>query len=403
MRPRLWMPLVIIGIALAGWWLWQWFSPLAPAYEPGDVREVGQSRLSTEATVPADGQAALRQPAVRVETVAGGLDTPWSLAFTSSDRILVTERPGRLRVIEGGLLRPEPLHIFDEVSETGEEGLMSLALHPQYAENRWLYVALAYPAAGNLWVKVVRFTDAGSRLSDPTVILDRIPAAKYHAGCAIAFGPDGKLYVTTGDATDRALAQDLRSLAGKILRLNDDGSIPSDNPFGTAVWSYGHRNGQGIAWHPVTGALYASEHGPSVFDGPAGGDEVNLIERGKNYGWPLVSHEKRREGTEAPLLTFTPAEAPASLMAYSGRAYPAWQGNLFFGALRGEGLMRLELDLVDPGQLVRAEKLDLVRYGRIRFVGESPDGSIYFTTSNRDGRGTPAAEDDRVMRIRWGE
>lgn len=304
-------------------------------------------------------------------------------------------------MVENGVLQREPLHTFREVSETGEEGLMSLALHPEYPSNHFLYVSLAYEAEGHLWVKVMRFTDEGDQLVGGVSIIDRIPAARYHAGSAIAFGPDGKLYVTTGDATEKNLAQDKNSLAGKILRLNDDGTLPSDNPFGTAVWSYGHRNPQGIAWHPDTGELYASEHGPSVFDGPAGGDEVNLIERGKNYGWPFVSHENRRAGTEAPLMTFTPAEAPASLLVYSGRQYPAWRGNLFFGALRGEGLIRLELDPENPRSIVQSEKLSVVQFGRIREVVEGPDGAIYFTTSNRDGRGTPSSDDDRVFRLHF--
>lgn len=382
----------ILGSIVLLWWGIQWLALFEPDWQPGEVRE----SVSTEPeSIP---------PEVRptVETIATGLDTPWSLVFTSDERILVAERPGRIRVIEDGKLLDTPLHIFAEVSETGEEGLMSLTLDPNYTTNRYLYASLAYQAGSELSVKVMRFTDAGERLIDPSVIIDQIPAAKYHAGSAIAFGPDGKLYITTGDATDKALAQDLGSLAGKTLRLNPDGSIPSDNPFsGSAVWSYGHRNSQGIAWHPVTKELYSSEHGPSVFDGPAGGDEVNRILKGGNYGWPMVSHEKRREGTEAPIITFTPAQAPASMMVYSGKGNASWKGNLFFGALRGEGLMRLELDPIDPSKVVRSEKLSVVQFGRIRAVAEAPDGSIYFTTSNRDGRGKPVAEDDRVMRLRF--
>ena len=335
-----------------------------------------------------------------VETVATGLDTPWSIVFTSDTRMLVAERPGRVRMIEDGKLLPTPVHVFSEVSETGEEGLMSLALHPEYPSNRWVYISLAYEEKNVLWVKVMRFIDRGDWFSDGINIIDRIPAAQYHAGCRLLFGPDGKLYVSTGDATEKSLAQDMNSLAGKILRLNADGSIPTDNPSGSALWSYGHRNPQGLAWHPDYGALYSSEHGPSVFDGPAGGDEINLIEKGKNYGWPLVSHKERRAGTEAPLIVFTPAEAPGSLMIYSGRAFPDWRGNLFFGALRGEGLIRLVVDPRDPKKILSSEKIAEVRFGRIREVMEGPDGFIYFTTSNRDGRGKPVTEDDRVFRLR---
>lgn len=400
MRKVLW----IVGCILLAALFWigvRWLAWLEPGFAPGEFRtSQSETVLETNHTSPLAESRSSRRV---IEVVATGLDTPWSLAFTSSDRILIAERPGRIRVIEAGQLVARPLHVFAEVSETGEEGLMSLALHPYYSENRWLYVSLAYQEGKDLWVKVMRFTDEGNALGNPATIIDRIPAARFHAGSAIAFGPDGKLYVTTGDATEKNLAQDLGSLAGKVLRLNDDGSIPSDNPFGTAVWSSGHRNPQGIAWHPDAGALYLSEHGPSVFDGPAGGDEVNLIERGKNYGWPLVSHEKRREGTEAPLITFTPAEAPGSLLIYSGRQHTAWRGNLFFGALRGEGLVRLEVDPQDPKRVLSLEKLSEVQFGRIRAVAESPDGAIYFTTSNRDGRGQPAGEDDRVFRLRFEE
>jgi glucose/arabinose dehydrogenase len=213
------------------------------------------------------------------------------------------------------------------------------------------------------------------------------------------FGPDGKLYITTGDATERDIAQDLKSLGGKILRVNDDGSIPSDNPFPhSPVWTYGHRNSQGISWD-AKGTMYETEHGPSTFDGPPGGDEVNRIRKGENYGWPLVSHEKTKEGTIAPLLVFTPAEAPASALIYSGRLFPQFKGNLFFGALIGEGLMRVRLSTAVPDAIESYEKLADVSYGRIRDVTEGPDGAIYFSTSNRDGRGNPAASDDRIFRI----
>lgn len=349
--------------------------------------------------------SALAEPAnVLVEAIVTGLDTPWSIVFTSPERMLVTERPGRIRVVENGVLKPEPLHVFSEISERGEEGLLSMTLDPSYPENRFLYVVIAYPRGSDIIDKVVRLRDDGSRLSDTTVLLDGIPAARFHAGSRIAFGPDGKMYVSTGDATDKNLAQDMQSLAGKILRINTDGSIPEDNPFpGSLIWSLGHRNPQGLAWHPDTGALYETEHGPSGFDGAGGGDEVNRIEKGKNYGWPLVSHEKRRVGTEVPLLLFTPAEAPASLLIYSGRAFPEWRGNLFFGALKGEGLMQIVLDDQDASKAESYEKRAEVNFGRIREVMEGPDGFIYFTTSNRDGRGTPGVDDDRIFRLRPGE
>lgn len=400
-RKKFFLLLIIALVILGGWWIAKRFALLEKGFEPGEVRKEAKEVLTetTPKSLESDQNGGTK---IRIDTLTTGLDTPWSIVFTEENRLLVTERSGRIRVIEDGKLLEQPLHTFSEVSETGEEGLMSLALHPNYSENRFMYVSLAYEQGNNLFVKVLRFRDEGTRLVDMTIVLDPIPAARYHAGNRLAFGPDGKLYISTGDATEKNLAQDIQSLAGKILRLNDDGSIPNDNPFpGKAIWSYGHRNPQGIAWHPDNDALYSTEHGPSVFDGPAGGDEVNLIEKGKNYGWPWVSHEQKRAGTEAPLITFTPAEAPASLLIYSGRQRPEWRGSLFFGALKGEGLMRLEVSATDPKKIVSSEKLAEVGFGRIREVTEGPDGFIYFTTSNRDGRGKPASEDDRVFRLRF--
>lgn len=326
--------------------------------------------------------------------VARGLDVPWAIAFTSPTRMLITERSGAIRVIQDGVLAEKPIMTFPEVSSTDEEGLMSLTLDPDYENNKYIYTSYAYRGKNGMAVRVVRLTDRSDSLSDARIILDDIPAAKYHAGSRLAFGPDGKLYISTGDATNKSLAQDKSSLAGKILRINADGSIPGDNPeAGSPVWSYGHRNPQGLAW--LGDDLYSSEHGPSVFDGPAGGDEVNKIVKGGNYGWPLVSHLKTREGTVAPLRVFTPAEAPASLMAYSGTMFPQYRNYLFFWALKGEGIIILKLN---DGKLDLVGKI-ATEYGRIREVVEAPDGSVYFTTSNRDGRGTLQAGDDKVYRI----
>lgn len=394
---RLWLGLVAGALVLGGIFLVRYLQ-LGEAILPGETVVITPSNSTDEEFLPVSSKES-----VQLEEVARGLDTPWSIVFTAPERILVTERPGRIRVIREGVLQPEPLHVFPEISEKGEEGLLSMTLDPSYPENQFLYVVIAYPRGNDIIDKVVRLRDEGNRLSDATVLLAGIPAARFHAGSRIAFGPDGKMYVTTGDATDKNLAQDMQSLAGKVLRMNKDGSVPEDNPFpGSLIWSLGHRNPQGLAWHPDTGELYETEHGPSGFDGAGGGDEVNRIERGKNYGWPLVSHEKQRTGTVAPILLFTPAEAPASLLVYSGRAFPEWRGNLFFGALKGEGLIRIVLDNQDRSAVESYEKMAEVNFGRIREVMEGPDGFIYFTTSNRDGRGDPVAEDDRIFRIRPG-
>lgn len=330
--------------------------------------------------------------------VARGLEVPWALAFTPDGRIFVTERPGRVRVIEGGVLRATPVHTFDDVSSGAEQGLMGLALHPQFATNRFLYVSYTHGRGERMRLRVQRFRESGNSLADPVTIIDDIPAAKYHAGSRIAFGPDGKLYVTTGDAFDRPLAQRLDSLAGKILRLNDDGSVPPDNPFrDSPVYSLGHRNAQGLAWHPRTRQLWSTEHGPSGVDGPFGGDELNLITAGGNYGWPVIHHTQKKSGYTPPAAEFTPSLAPASAAFYNGPLQQL-RGNLLFGALRGERIERVIFDPARPRRVLRTEPF-VRAYGRIREVAMGPDGALYFSTSNRDGRGTSASGDDRILKI----
>lgn len=338
----------------------------------------------------------------RVETVAENLQVPWSIVFTPDNRIIFTERPGRVRLIENGRLRAEPLAVIEDVEARSESGLMSLALHPQFSSNRLLYLAYAYNQGGEQFVRVVRVKETGTGLVDRKLIIEGIPAAPNHAGCRLRFGPDGKLYVTTGDATDRNLAQQMDSLAGKTLRLNDDGTVPADNPFvgqqnvRPEIWSTGHRNAQGLDWQPGTDLMFQTEHGPSGFDGPGGGDEVNIVERGKNYGWPTIHHKETRAGLEAPLLEYTPAVAPASGMFYRGQAFPQFRGNYFFGGLRGQTIIRVVLD---GRRVISQERLLDRQFGRIRDIAEGPDGAIYFSTSNHDGRGTPASNDDRILKL----
>lgn len=341
------------------------------------------------------------QTAFRVETVAANLQVPWSIVWAPDGRMIFTERPGRVRVYENGKLRPEPLFVVPDVEPKGESGLMSIALHPQFAANHLLYLSYAYIGEGQR-VRVARYRETSGGFTDRKVIIDDIPAAQFHAGCRLRFGPEGKLYITTGDATERELAQQLNSLAGKTLRLNDDGSIPSDNPFvGRAdarpeIWTYGNRNGQGIDFQPGTNLLWETEHGPSGFDGPGGGDEVNILERGKNYGWPVIHHRATHEGMESPLLEYTPACAPGSGMFYRGSQFPQFKNNFFFGCLVGTRIIRVA---ANGRQVVSQENLLEKKYGRIRDIAEGPDGFIYFSTSNRDGRGSPASDDDRILRL----
>jgi glucose/arabinose dehydrogenase len=341
------------------------------------------------------------QTSFKVETVIGNLEVPWSIVWAPDGRMIFTERPGRLRVFQNGKLQPQPLFVVPDVDTGGETGLMSVALHPQFQSNRFVYLSYGYDANGE-FVRVVRYRETPNGFTDRKVIIENIPSAQFHAGCRLRFGPDGNLYITTGDATDRNLAQQVNSLAGKILRLHDDGTIPSDNPFlgrsdaRPEIFAYGSRNAQGIDFQPGTNLLFETEHGPSGFDGPGGGDEVNIIERGKNYGWPVIHHRQTRADMEAPLLEYTPACAPASGMFYRGSQFSQFKGNFFFGCLRGTRIIRVVLD---GRRVVGEENLLEGKYGRIRDIAEGPDGLIYFSTSNRDGRGRPASDDDRIMRL----
>jgi glucose/arabinose dehydrogenase len=335
-----------------------------------------------------------------VEEVARNLEIPWSIVFAPDGRVFVTERPGRVRVLVDGKLRPEPMIEIGEVRHIGEGGLMGLAIDPSFGSNKFVYVAYTYQGREGLGNRVVRYKEDSGKLVSPVVIVDSLPGARFHDGCRLRFGPDGKLYVTTGDATQRTLAQEMKSLAGKILRVNADGSVPSDNPFpGSPVYSLGHRNAQGIDWHPVTKLLFCTEHGPSGFDGPGGGDEVNLVEVGNNYGWPVIHHRESKDGMVPPLLEFTPAIGPSGGSFYRGDRVPAFKNNFFFTALRGRHISRVVLKAPDYRQVELNERLLEDVFGRIRDVVEGPDGALYFCTNNRDGRGSPHETDDRIMRI----
>ena len=346
--------------------------------------------------------SASSQTKFRVETVVSNLEVPWSIVWAPDGRMIFTERPGRVRVYENGRLRPQPLFTVPDVEPKGESGLMSIVLHPQFASNQLVYLSYAYDSGDGQRVRVARYRETPNGFTERKVILEGIPAAYLHAGCRLRFGPDGKLYITTGDATQRDLAQNLDSLAGKTLRLNDDGTVPSDNPFvGQAsarpeIWTYGNRNSQGIDFQPGTNLLWETEHGPSGFDGPGGGDEVNILERGKNYGWPVIHHRATHAGMESPVLEYTPACAPASGMFYRASVFSQFHNNFFFGCLRGERIIRVVLD---GRRVVSQENLLEGKYGRIRDIAEGPDGFLYFSTSNREGRGSPASDDDRILRL----
>jgi len=336
----------------------------------------------------------------KVETVVEHLEVPWSLVFDGEGNLYFTERPGRLQVLKHGGKTPTLIARIVDVLHRGEGGLMGLALHPEFDKNQYIFLSYTFKYRNGAANRVVRYRLKEWTLSDRLEIVPHLPGSGVHNGCRIRFGPDRKLYVTTGDAADREIAQDLGSLGGKILRLNDDGSIPADNPDPKSpIFAFGVRNPQGIAWRPTSGEMFETEHGPSGFDGPGGGDEVNIIARGKNYGWPTIHHNQTTRGMESPLREYTPAIAPASAMFYFGEAFKEFKGDFFFGCLRGERIQRIVLAGASPPRIVREEPLLEGEFKRIRDVIEGPDGSIYFCTSNRDGRASPFGSDDRILRI----
>ena len=333
---------------------------------------------------------------IQVETIAENLKIPWEIDFASDGRIFFTERLGNLRVIENDLVS-EPI-ISLKVSGT-EGGLLGLALDPNFEENHYLYLYYSYYDSSDIYNRVVRYTESENKLSDETILLDRIPGSKWHDGGRIKFGPDGKLYITTGDAANYNLAQDLDSLAGKILRINSDGTIPKDNPFAdSAIFSYGHRNPQGIDWHPSSEILVATEHGPSGERGDAH-DEINVIFSGKNYGWPDIVGDETGEGLESPILhTGGDTWAPSGAVFYDSDAISEWSEKYFVATLRGNHLRMLDLDL-ENNLVISSEVLFSGEYGRLRSANMGPDGHLYILTSNQDGRGGPAQNDDRILKV----
>ena len=338
-----------------------------------------------------------------VTTVAGGFDTIWELAWGPDGFIWVTERPGtisRVNPATGAVTRAGTV----AVSEIGEGGLMGLAFHPDFATQPWVYAAHTYSSAGATRNRVVRMRWSGTSLGAPEVLLDNLPGSSVHNGARLAVGPDRLLYVTMGDASNTALPQDRNSLAGKILRLTLDGAPAPGNTLGGYVYTMGHRNPQGLAFAPG-GALYSTEHGPSD------NDEVNRIESGRNYGWPNVrgmcdgdagAGERTfctANNVAEPLATWTPTIAPAGVVYYDASLIPAWRGSLLFTTLKGSALYRLQLS-ADGRSVVTQQRLFDGAYGRLRAIAVAPDGSVYLGTSNRDGRGSPGAQDDRILRIR---
>jgi glucose/arabinose dehydrogenase len=336
---------------------------------------------------------------VRAETVARGLEHPWALEFLPDGGMLVTERPGRVRIVEQNGRISAPLAGVPPVATGGQGGLLDVALDPSFAENRLIYLSYAEPGEGGAGTAVARGRLGEGQLEDVRVIYRQQPkvAGGNHFGSRLAFARDGKLFVTQGERFSyREKAQDLSSLFGKVVRINADGSVPEDNPFVARprpgakpeIWSYGHRNVQAAAIHPQTGQLWTVEHGAR------GGDELNHPEAGKNYGWPVITYgvdysgSKIGEGTaragmEQPVYYWDPVIAPSGMLFYTGDALPGWKGSVLVGSLKG-ALVRLELD---SGKVVREERYrdgDLSE--RIRDVRQGPDGLVYVVTDEGDGR-----------------
>lgn len=337
---------------------------------------------------------------VSVETVATGLEVPWALAFLPDGGILVTERPGRLRLVRDGKLLPDPVAEFP-VEQSAETGLMGIALHPDFAQNRSFFLALTAPGGKENRVELWKLSEEGTKASFQSVIFGGIPAARIHDGGRIKIGPDRKLYVGTGDAGRPDRSQDASTFAGKLLRLELDGSIPADNPIpGSPIFLSGIRNTQGFDWldHET---LVVADHGPSGEFGRRGGDEVSIARRGDNLGWPDIWRCEQGEGRITPILTWSRA-TPAAGLAYQRRGrIEEWDGSVFLATLGSRHLQRIVLG---ENRRVRAHEVYFAGdppegLGRLREAIVGPDGHLYLTTSNCDGRGHCPPEKDRIVRI----
>ena len=332
---------------------------------------------------------------LRVSPMFKGLVTPWSLAFLPNGDMLITEKPGRLRIVRNGTLDPQPVAGTPEVFAVGQGGLLEVAIHPQFAQNQFVYLTYSKGKGEQGTTALARGRFDGKALVDvkDLLVTDNWNGGGIHFGSKLAFGRDGLLYMTVGERNDRTRAQNLNSHGGKILRLKDDGTVPPDNPFvgktdaKPEIFSYGHRNAQAIAVHPDTGAIWATEHGPQ------GGDELNLIQAGKNYGWPVItlgreysgeviSPQPAREGIEQPVVFWSPSPGLSGMVIYTGDKFPGWKGQMILGALAGVGLHRVGFN--ERGLAGREAMLTTLRQ-RIRDVRQGPDGLLYLVVDANPG------------------
>jgi glucose/arabinose dehydrogenase len=366
--------------------------PGVPAVDTDDTPAMTTPQTTTQADSPGDAPVRADGGEPEVEVVARGLDVPWDIAFLpDGGGALVTERSGSVRLIDGdGRLQDQPVAVTD-VRDEGEAGLMGIALDPEFGEGEPYAYMMATVAESN---QLQRWEWDDGRLERDAVLIDDIPGAPNHDGGTLRFGPDGDLYVPTGDAGRKERAQDRANLAGKILRLTPEEYRGDDAVDDPTLHSIGHRNPQGLSWQPGSGRLFASEHGPSGWDGPGGDDEVNVVREGGNYGWPRVQGEASAAGLTGPVWLWGDAVAPSGA-SFVSREGSSWTGDLLVATLRGSALRKLD---VDGGRITGEDKV-VEDFGRIRAVVEAPDGTIWITTSNRDEYGQERKGDDRVIRV----
>jgi len=349
--------------------------------------QITQTVVPTRAPSTTSTQAQKDIPVTTI--ITQNLEVPWAIAFLPDNRMLVTERPGRVRIIDtnGTLEQIFAATINVHVESDGEGGLLGIVVHPNFSQNHFVYLYYTYKSgAGQTLNRVVRMKFENDKLINEKIIVDKIPGAIYHNGGRIKFGPDGYLYITTGDARNSSQAQDTNSLAGKILRVTDEGKAVPGNPFNNLVYSYGHRNPQGIAWNS-SGQLWETEHGRT---NPTGYDEVNLIQSGGNYGWEVIQGSQTKNGMETPKRN----SGATTTWAPSGASFVG--NSLFFAGLKGETLYEA---VIRNSQIVDFKEHLVGKYGRLREVVVGPDGMLYVTTSNKDRRGNPGSTDDKIIRV----
>ncbi len=338
-----------------------------------------------------------QEQSYEIEIVAENLKVPWQIVFSPDGRIFFTERGGQLRVIQDGKLLDEPVKSLEVGAVEG--GLLGVALDKNFEDNHFVYLYYTYSDFVFTYNRVSKFVEKDNNLTEEQILIDKIPGGPIHDGGRIKFGPDNKLYITTGEAGNPGLAQDLDSLGGKILRINPDGTIPKDNPFEQSpVFSYGHRNPQGLDWDPITQKLVITEHGPSGERGFAH-DEINIIQAGANYGWPTIVGDETDAGLVNPLIhSGKKTWAPSGATFYTSDNISDWENKFFVANLRGAHLRIFDLDLSEE-KMLSSEVLFKDQFGRLRDVAIGPDDNLYLLTSNKDGRGNPDQNDDKILRI----